>query len=245
MERTFPNADALELWCKEEHASTANYRIQQAIDQLTAWTEDWCVTVNKDKSSTTLFTISPKKQASPIKIGTHTLKEEDEATYLVVTFNKRLPWKPYTLRKEGKARKLALMRKLAGTTWGANEQILKTVLEYSSTAWSTTAKTNQPSLDNIQNQALRIITGAMKSTPITFMEQTTAIQPLQQRRQAKVLLQAEKYKCLTDHPMKEKVEGRTKNKIKRCSFTHEVKKLQKDYPAVLTIRTLPRLHQPP
>ena len=58
------------LWCKEEHASTANYRIQQAIDQLTAWTEDWCVTVNKDKSSTTLFTLSPMEQASPIKIHT-------------------------------------------------------------------------------------------------------------------------------------------------------------------------------
>ena len=64
--------DGLVLWYKEEHASTANYRIQQIIDQLTAWTEDWCVTVNKDKSSTTLFTLSPKKQASPIKIGTHT-----------------------------------------------------------------------------------------------------------------------------------------------------------------------------
>ena len=41
---------------------------------------------------------------------------------------------------------LVIMRKLAGTTWGANEQIRKTVyegsvrpvLEYSSTAWSTT-----------------------------------------------------------------------------------------------------------
>ena len=65
-------ADDLVLWCKEEHASTANYRIQQAIEQLTAWTED-----NKDKSSTSLFTLSPKKQAIPIKIGTHTLKEED------------------------------------------------------------------------------------------------------------------------------------------------------------------------
>ena len=103
------------------------------------------------------------------------------------------------------------------------------VLEYSSTAWSTTAKTNQQSLDKIQNQAIRIITGAMKSTPITFMEQTTAIQPLQQRRQAKVLLQAEKYKCLPEHPLKEKVEGRTKNRIKRSSFTHEVKMLQKDF----------------
>ena len=74
-------ADHLVLWYKEEHASTTNYRIQQAIDQLTTWTEDWCVTVNNDKSSTTLFTLSPKKQASPIKIGTHTLKEEDEAPW--------------------------------------------------------------------------------------------------------------------------------------------------------------------
>ena len=90
----------------------------------------------------------------------------------------------HTLRTEGKARKkLAIIRKLAATTWGANEQILKTVyegsvrpvLEYSSTARSTTTKTNQQSLDKIQNQALHIITGAKKSTPNTFMEQTTAI----------------------------------------------------------------------
>ena len=33
--------------------------------------------------------------------------------------------------------------------------------------------------------------------------------------------------------------GRTKNRIKRSSFTHEVKKLQKGYPAVLIIPTLP------
>ena len=123
-------ADDLVLWCKEEHARTANYRIQQAIDQLTAWTEDWCVTVNKDKSSAPLFPLSPKKQARLIKIGTHTLKEEDKAIYLGVTFDKRLTWKPHTLRTEGKARKkLVIMRKLAGTTWGANEQILKTVYE--------------------------------------------------------------------------------------------------------------------
>jgi len=31
--------------------------------------------------------MSPKKQASPIKIGTHTLKEEDQATYIGVTFD--------------------------------------------------------------------------------------------------------------------------------------------------------------
>ena len=178
---------------------------------------------------------SPCHQRSKLDPSRLVHTEQDQATYLGVTFDKRLTWKTHTLHTEGKAhKKLAVMRKLAGTTWGANEQILNTVyegsvrpvLEFSSTTWSTTAKTNQQSLDKIQNRALRIITGAMKSTPITFMEQTTAIQPLQQRQQAKVLFQAEKYKCLPDHPMKEKVEGRTKNRIKRSSFTHEVKKLQ-------------------
>ena len=43
------------------------------------------------------------------------------------------------------------------------EGSMRPVLEYSSTAWSTTAKTNQQSLDKIQNQALRIITGAIRS----------------------------------------------------------------------------------
>jgi hypothetical protein len=70
------------------------------------------------------------------------------------------------------------MRKLAGTTWGANKKILKTIyqgtvrpaMEYSSSTWATTAKTNQHTLDKVQNQALCIITGATKSTPIAFMK---------------------------------------------------------------------------
>ena len=100
----------------------------------------------------------------------------------------------------------------AGTTWGASEKILKkktvyqgTVrphLGYGSTAWSTTAKTNRQALDKVQNQALRLITGAMRSTPITEMERLTGVQPLGQRRDAKNTMQTEKVKYLTNHPMK-------------------------------------------
>ena len=125
------------------------------------------------------------------------------------------------------------MRTVAGITWGANEQdsvrgISETRPGVQLNSMVYNCKDQPTFLDKIQNQALRIITGAMKSTPITCMEQTTAMQPLLQRRHAKVPLQAEKHKCLADHPMKEKVKGRTKNRIKRSSFTHEVKKLQKD-----------------
>ena len=88
------------------------------------------------------------------------MKEEDEVNYLGVTFDKRLTWKPHTLRTERNGTQEAGNHaQLAGTTWGANEQIPKTVypgsvrpvLEYSSTAWSTPAKSNQQSLDKISN----------------------------------------------------------------------------------------------
>ena len=74
-------------------------------------------------------------------------------------------------REEGR-HKLTIMRKLAGTTWGTDEQNLKTSyqgtvrpnLQYSSSAKATTAKYNRLSLNKAQIQALRIITGATKST---------------------------------------------------------------------------------
>ena len=41
-------------------------------------------------------------------------------------------------------------------------------------------------LDKVQNQAMRLITGAMKSTPIKVMEETTAISSLGHRRDMKI-----------------------------------------------------------
>ena len=142
---------------------------------------------------------------------------------------------------------MAILRKLAGTTWGASEKVLKTVyqgtvrphLEYGSTAWSTTAKTNQQALDKVQNHALRLITGAMRSTPITEMDRLTGVQPLGQRGDVKNMMQAEKFKCLTNHPMKTRLEGFTKNRLKRSSFVHESKKLSRQFHDRLPQSTLP------
>ena len=241
-------ADDLVMWCKEEHASTATYRMQLAADRLAAWAEDWNVHINKDKSSTTLFTLSSKQKAGTIKLGDTPLRSDEEATYLGVTFDKKLTWKPHIQQAEAKARrKLAILRKLAGTDWGAKTNILKQVyqgavrphLEYGSTAWSTTAKTHQQTLDKVQNQALRIVTGCMRSTPIKTMEETTAIQPLYQRRDAKNMILAEKIKCLPDHPMRERMTNLTKNRLKRSSFVHESKRLERAHQEHMPTSTLP------
>ena len=210
-------ADDLVMWCTEEYATTATYRMQQAVNELATWANQWNVSINKEKSSTTLFTLT-KQQPGTITLGEYPLKEDDQPTYLGVTFDKKQTWKPHLQEAETRARrKLALMRKLAGSTWGANEKTLKTVyegtvrphLEYGAAAWNSASKTTLQSVDKVQNQALRLITGAMRTTPITAMEEVTGIQPLRDRRSMKTLLQAEKFKCKLKHPMKAKVEGRT------------------------------------
>ena len=221
--------------------------MQQAVNVLAAWAKEWNVSINKEKSSTTLFTLT-KQQAGAITLGDSPLKEDDQPTYLGVTFDKRQTWKPHLQEAETRARrKLALMRKLAGSTWGADEKTLRTVyegtvrphLEYGAAAWSSASKTSLQSIDKVQNQALRLITGAMKTTPISAMEEVTGVQPLQDRRNMKTLLQAEKFKCQLNHPMKAKVEGPTRSRLKRDSFANRVKKLEREHLSHLPTLTIP------
>ena len=135
--------------------------------------------INRSKTFTTLFTLSTKVKPVKIMLNHTELQHIDSATYLGVTFDRRQTWKPHICNAETKARrKLAFLGKLAGTQWGAAEAVLKNVyigtirphLDYGSTTCSSASKTSNYTLDKVQNQALRLITGSMRSTPIKIIE---------------------------------------------------------------------------
>ena len=212
--------------------------MQLALDKISEWTSKWCVTVNREKTTATLFSLSTKQQCGTLTMGDVPLKYVDQQTYLGVTFDKRQTWKPHIMDAEAKARrKLNIMRKLAGTHWGANENILKAVyqgtvrphLEYGSNSWLTAAKSHHHTLDKVQNQALRIITGAMRSTPIEKMEQLTGIAPLSRRRASKAMIQYKKCQSDPNHLMSNRVEMLSSGRLKRSSFVQEVRALQIKY----------------
>ena len=80
---------------------------------------------------------------------------------------------------------------------------------------------------------LRIILAAMRSTPIQQMEKIADLQPLECRRVYKAVIQGEKLKRLTSHPLHQKLQYGTKNRLKRKSFKHKLKDLQKEYADLL------------
>ena len=53
------------------------------------------------------------------------------------------------------------------------------------------------------------------------------------------MMQAENFKCLTNHPMITRLEGLTKNRLKRNSFVHDSKKLSRHFHDRLPKSTLP------
>ena len=144
----------------------------------------WLVKINPRKTTYTIFSLSPKDTTAKLIINNQTLPKEENPTYFGVTFDKRMTWKQQTEKAEsrGKAR-LAIMKKLAGTTWGADAGVLKKmytgrirpVLEYGVTAWGTADKSNFEKVSKVQNQAFRVITGAMNSTQIQELESITEI----------------------------------------------------------------------
>jgi ribonuclease HI len=228
-------ADDLILWCTEESIGTARYRLQEALNLLERWTKLWLVKINATKTTYSIFTLSTKMQTANLRINGELLKKEDTPTYLGVTYDQRLTWKAQTEQAETRAKlRLNLMRRLAGTTWGADAKILKTVytgsvrpaLEYGMAASCTTAKSHFDRLNRVQNQATRLITGGMRSTPIQALEETTGLQSLEDRRDVKVLTQAAKFKRMPDHPMKERMKGNTKRRLQRSSFLRESRRLE-------------------
>ncbi|KAK3772626.1 hypothetical protein RRG08_006757 [Elysia crispata] len=169
-------------------------------------------------------------------------KDEDNPTYLEVTFDKRLTWKQHTLRTESRAKvRLALMKKLASTTCDADASTLRRlytsrvrpVLEYGMAALGTTAKINMDKMSKVQNQAARVITGSMRSTPIQELETITGLQPLLDRCHEKLLTQAAKFKRRSGHPMEKRMYQPTRGRLKRENFVHQSRCLEQRHRDIL------------
>ena len=172
------------------------------------------------------------------------MSQTDNPTFLGVKLDTRLTWKPQIEKMERSSlQKLALMGKLAGTSWGADSSILTKVytatvrptMEYASTTWGTAAKTNKSRLDKIQNMALRVILGAMKTTPVHDMEKTANVEPLERRRSLKILIRGEKLRRLPSHPLHTNLAQPTKNRLKRQSLNRQYKEVSRTHQDIVDV----------
>ena len=136
-------------------------------------------------------------------------------------------------------KRLNLLKRLASTNWGSNKHTLRqlytgyvrAVFDYSAPLQITASKHNQKKLDRKQNEALKFVCGALKSTPSSACEIDSNIEPLNLRRERSAALTLERYRRMEpENPCRKMItEWNPKNRIQKTSFLKKTTEIASKY----------------
>ena len=59
------HADNLVVWRASEYTTSSAYRIQEAVNKVEQWTNDWGLQISEVKTQATVFSLSTPKKKSP------------------------------------------------------------------------------------------------------------------------------------------------------------------------------------
>ena len=228
-------ADDLVLWVTRSDIYDAASVMRTELRKLEKYCVKWKLKISEPKTVYTIFTKSNKVEKEPIKlkINNKEIAKDQNPTYLGMQLDRQLTLKNHIENLKTKAtRRLKLLKKLSSTDWGSDKRTLRNLylgyvrsaLEYGSALMTTCSKANQTSLDKIQNNALRLINGGMRSTPTAACQIHANVEPLGMRREKAALELYEKTKRTScDNPNRKMIDAwEPKNRIQQKSVLHNV-----------------------
>ena len=187
-------ADDITIAIKNGKWKTARRRLQSWINKIQTWLETNLLKVSPPKSSVTLLT--PDRHESKVHPKIILQKEElplnKTPKILGVTYDTHMTFTNHIQNiKKIATRKTNTTKALAGFKFGQRKesmaiiykQFTRTSINYSNPAWFPTISdcpTNLTTLQTLQNNALRVITGNTKSSNIHHLHRESKIIPIKQ-----------------------------------------------------------------
>lgn len=185
-------ADDLLLYVAGPSLHNISQLLTLALNALKGWLDTNGLDLSPSKSSVVIF--SRKRNLPPININYNSvpLEIKENAKFLGVILDSKLTGVPHyeyiSLRCE---RNLNILRCLTGVWWGAHpftmrllyNALIRSVLDYGTFLLHPGNTSAVKKLDSVQSKALRLVTGAMKSSPINCLQVECCDPPLYLRRQ--------------------------------------------------------------
>lgn len=184
-------ADDGAVWKRGRNVYYLFKKMQGALDQVQRWATKWGFRLSVAKSKFIVFGRKYKLGELDLKLYGQPLEKVTIFKFLGVWFDQGLTYKVHICKMIDKCNKVInILRCLAGSTWGAGRQammmvyraMIRSVLDYGCIAYGAAANSVLQLLDVVQAKALRICTGAFKTTAIPALLVESGETPLSIRR---------------------------------------------------------------
>uniref|UniRef100_A0A3B5QMN0 Reverse transcriptase domain-containing protein n=1 Tax=Xiphophorus maculatus TaxID=8083 RepID=A0A3B5QMN0_XIPMA len=184
-------ADDGVIWMKGKNIKYVVGNIKKAISKVEKWSYEWGFKLSASKSCYMVVTKKRNINIETITLYGQTLERVTEYKYLGLWLDSTYSWKTHLDNLETKYKKVInLLKAVAGNNWGADRQsllsiyraLMRSIIDYGSIIYGAAAKTSLQKIDRLQCRALRICTGAAKTTPINALLIETGETPLEMRR---------------------------------------------------------------
>ena len=208
---------------------------------ISTYLQTWRLQLSHTKTVTTAFHLNNREAKRELNVYNNgkRLPFCPVPTYLGVKLGKSLTFRHHleALRKKLTTR-IALMRRFAGSGWGAGAKTLHTAAlslvystaEYCAPVWCRSARTRL--IDSVLNGALHIVTGCLRPTPTDYLPVLAGIQPAELRRLGATLSLAYRGSLDPGHILYEFLAGSThgyRERLKsRRPFVPAARKLLQD-----------------
>ena len=171
-------------------------QMQLIINKISNWATENGFTFSLDKTVCIRFIPSCHAKWKPLqpvelKINNIIIKEVREAKFLGLVFDRTLSFIPHIKQLKTKCKKaMNLLKVVSHQDWGADKDtllklyraLIRSKLDYGAIVYGSARPSYLKLLDPIQNQALRIATGAFPTSPIPSLYAETGEPPLEIRR---------------------------------------------------------------
>ena len=194
--KKFAYADDLAILHSASNWQTLEGTLNQDLATLSSYLQTWKLKLSTAKTVSAAFHLNNKEARRELSISVEgrDLPYCAEPTYLGIKLDRALTFRRHleSLRKKLTTR-VGLLRRLAGSTWGAGATTLRTATlalvhsaaEYCAPVWCRSAHTRL--INKPINDALSIVTGCMRSTPTDNLFVLAGILPTELRRERAML----------------------------------------------------------
>ena len=209
--------DDFALYATGSRIAAVERQMQLCLNHIQTWTDRTGFQFSMLKTVTMhICRIRGCTKASPrLTLNGNTIKHVNEVRYLGMVIDDGLVWHKHIRQlKTSCTKKLNLMKHLSNTKFGADRvtllklytSLIRTKLQYGCEAYASASRTLMQSLQPVQNAAIRIATGAYKTSPVLSLHADSGIIPLQNSIENKIINYLLRLRSTKDSPVLAEIE---------------------------------------